>query len=222
MYTQQASEFRAQGGKHFKGRAGVMAKLGEIEQLLEDDRTSTDAGESEAIQEQSDDGNGLVHSVAARRVLLHPNQQVDIQHALLLNRVYTVESRILEEIQKFLVTQMLECDTEGLQDSTARGYRDGRHQSNDRIATPAGHEEEEAAEAYRGASARLLEYVSMFWTRAAEDTLADGSKQRRHIHSNSRFHDSLDPTTPPRSSARTRALPNPRGFLRRSSKAAQS
>lgn len=137
----------------------VEAKLCDIEQVLERGATPSEGSESEVAGAESEEHNEILPSVAARRVLLRPNQQVNIDNALLLNKAYAVESALLMAVQEFFISSMLEGDSiDGGVHSTEPMQGVGNPDTDRGNSNPKISAEEEDAEAYRGVSASLLEY----------------------------------------------------------------
>lgn len=135
----------------------VIAKLCEIEQVLESGCTPPGRNGSASTVAETDFADDLGFSVTARRVVLHPGHQVDVQKVMTLNRLYAAESTLLGEVQRFSVYSMLQFDTEEREDSTGKNSTAGPVSINRKPASTADFTEDETAIAYKGFLATIQE-----------------------------------------------------------------
>lgn len=143
--------------KRTSGCDEVIAKLCEIEQVLESECTAPGQNGSASTVAGTDFAVDLGLSVTARRVVLHPGHQVDVQKVMTLNRVYAAESALLEEVESFSVYLMLEFDIDEREHSTGEDSTAGPVSIKQKPSESAGFTEEETAIAYKGFSAMIQE-----------------------------------------------------------------
>lgn len=111
--------------KSGEGARRVLAKLSEIEQLLEDAVASSEPIESDFTEAETPWSEALTPSVVSRKVYLAPNQQVDIQKTALLGNLYGAESTLLTGVQTAILGLIMEDDDTENGDDQADGNQRG-------------------------------------------------------------------------------------------------
>lgn len=141
------------------GRQGVLRKLCEIAQMLEEPNTACEDIESKSAVAEDGLPNKVEFAVTTRRILLHPNHQVNIQKMMTLNRLYTAEATVLAELQSFFAHSMLNFNIEEGESGADEDSRAGLGSNNREPPVTATYTPEDYAGAYQGTAIKLSRYV---------------------------------------------------------------